>query len=255
MKKLITDKKEAIKAIKAAKIIICDVDGTVTEDLKPLSASMCTSMYLQNKHEKLLIFMSGTNIAELKRMISDYIWFTHILCGSSGAHIVLVADAHNEVELKNIIIPLEERKLIKKCLEETIKKFNLPRISDQILDRESQVTLSCIGRYADSTIKNNFDPNGYKRLEMVEYIKQFLPNYSIKVGGTTSIDILKDNFDKAKGIKLLMSLMDGITEESTIFIGDKLFEGGNDYPALQVLNSVQVKDPNELIGLFALSLL
>ena len=65
------------------------------------------------------------------------------------------------------------------------------------------------------------------------------------MGGTTSIDITKPGIDKAYGIRKLRDIL-GIPLEEMIFIGDALFEGGNDYPAEQVgVVSIPVHGPNE----------
>lgn len=255
MKKLIKNFLEAKKFIKKASNIICDVDGTVTEDLKPIGPIMSLIMTLNYHQGKNFVFMSGTNIIELQRMISNNLAFKHILCGSSGAHIVEINPLiEKETELIHIVIPEEDRKYVIKCLEELVVEFNLPKVENQILDRVSQITLSCLGRYANPSQKNIFDPEGTKRFEMINFLKTKLPEYSMKVGGTTSIDVLKNEFDKAKGITYLMSLVKSITEKNTIFIGDKLMEGGNDYPALQIVDCIQVKDPEELKSLFKMSL-
>lgn len=51
----------------------------------------------------------------------------------------------------------------------------------------------------------------------------------MRVGGGTSIDITKPGIDKAYGMEKLMAIL-GITKEEILFFGDRLAEGGNDYP-------------------------
>jgi hydroxymethylpyrimidine pyrophosphatase-like HAD family hydrolase len=72
-----------------------------------------------------------------------------------------------------------------------------------------------------------------------------LPEFSVNLGGATSIDITKPGIDKAYGIqKLRKTLKIKISE--MIFIGDALFEGGNDHPAVTTgVDSIQVRDPDE----------
>jgi phosphomannomutase len=47
--------------------------------------------------------------------------------------------------------------------------------------------------------------------------------------GSTSIDVTKHGIDKAYGMKKLIALL-GVAKKELIFVGDRLDEGGNDYP-------------------------
>ena len=84
-----------------------------------------------------------------------------------------------------------------------------------------------------------------KRKKIVEPLKKTLKDFSIGMGGTTSIDITKPGIDKAYGIGKLKDILKiGIPE--MLFIGDALFEGGNDYPARRTgAKCIQVRDPEE----------
>jgi predicted GH43/DUF377 family glycosyl hydrolase len=65
------------------------------------------------------------------------------------------------------------------------------------------------------------------------------------IGGTTSIDITKKGIDKEFGIRKLCDYLN-VTPLDALFIGDSIFEGGNDYPALKSgINTINVKDYNE----------
>ena len=47
--------------------------------------------------------------------------------------------------------------------------------------------------------------------------------------GFTTIDVTKPGIDKAYGMQKLMAML-GASKEEILFFGDKLTEGGNDYP-------------------------
>ncbi len=65
------------------------------------------------------------------------------------------------------------------------------------------------------------------------------------LGGTTSVDVTQLGIDKAYGIHKLRDIL-GIPLEDMLFIGDALFEGGNDRPAMDAgVTSIQVRDPEE----------
>jgi hydroxymethylpyrimidine pyrophosphatase-like HAD family hydrolase len=76
-------------------------------------------------------------------------------------------------------------------------------------------------------------------------LDKLLPEFSIRMGGATSIDVTKPGIDKAYGIKKLKEILK-IQLEEMIFIGDALFPGGNDYPAEEVgVVSIPVKEPEQ----------
>jgi hypothetical protein len=114
-----------------------------------------------------------------------------------------------------------------------------------IEDRGSQITFSALGQQAPIEEKEKWDPDFAKRKKMKAALDQLIPEFSVRLGGTTSVDITKLGIDKAYGIRKLRDIL-GIAIEEMIFIGDALFPGGNDYPAKEAgVVSIQVRDPNE----------
>ena len=63
---------------------------------------------------------------------------------------------------------------------------------------------------------------------MVKFINtQISDSFDIRIGGATSIDITKKGMNKAFAMRKFMKILE-ISPENTLFIGDALFEGGND---------------------------
>ena len=60
-------------------------------------------------------------------------------------------------------------------------------------------------------------------------MSSLIPEFEVRSGGLTSVDVTKPGIDKAYGMKKLMNILNLKTEE-ILFIGDRLKEGGNDYP-------------------------
>ncbi len=116
---------------------------------------------------------------------------------------------------------------------------------DQIEDRGSQITFSALGQKAPLDEKKVWDEDYAKRKKIVAPLKNSLKEFSIGIGGTTSIDIVKPGIDKAYGIQKLKEILD-IDIPEMLFIGDALFEGGNDYPARRTgVDCIQVRDAEE----------
>lgn len=114
-----------------------------------------------------------------------------------------------------------------------------------IEDRGSQITFSALGQGAPLVEKKKWDPEFVKRKQMQELLAKLIPEYSVRLGGTTSIDVTRPGIDKAYGIAKLEEIL-GIRKTEMLFVGDALFPGGNDYPVVEAgVFSIHVRDPNE----------
>lgn len=99
-----------------------------------------------------------------------------------------------------------------------------------IEDRLSQISISMLGQQAPAELKYEWaEKNHEKRLELRAAIAEELPDFEVRAGGTTTIDITHIGIDKAYGMRKLAQALE-IGKDDILFIGDKLEEGGNDYP-------------------------
>lgn len=116
---------------------------------------------------------------------------------------------------------------------------------ETIEDRGSQVTYSGLGQQAPLEEKGKWDPDYRKRTRIKAILETLIPEFSVHMGGATSIDVTKPGIDKAYGIRKLRDIL-GISLKEMIFIGDALFTGGNDYPAEEAgLISIPVRGPED----------
>jgi HAD superfamily hydrolase (TIGR01484 family) len=116
---------------------------------------------------------------------------------------------------------------------------------EQIEDRGSQITFSALGQQAPLPAKEVWDPDFSKRQRIKAVLDTLIPTFSVRLGGTTSIDITKPGIDKGYGIHKLREIL-GIALPQMLFIGDAVFPGGNDYPAKAAgVATIQVRDPQE----------
>jgi len=114
-----------------------------------------------------------------------------------------------------------------------------------IEDRGSQITFSALGQQAAIEDKKRWDPDFAQRKKITGFLDQYIPEFSVRMGGATSIDVTKPGIDKAYGIRKLRDVL-GIATEEMVFVGDALCPGGNDYPAEEAgVFSIRVRDPNE----------
>jgi phosphomannomutase len=96
-------------------------------------------------------------------------------------------------------------------------------------DRGSQITFSALGQDAPVNAKRAWDPTGEKKESLRAAAAPLLPELEVRSGGSTSIDVTRKGIDKAYGMRKLADLT-SIPIDRMLFVGDRLDEGGNDYP-------------------------
>lgn len=100
-----------------------------------------------------------------------------------------------------------------------------------IENRHSQVTFSALGQAAPVNVKTAWDPDGSKKSTLRAAVAVDLPDLEVRSGGSTSIDITRRGIDKAYGMRKLRDAT-GIEFDDMLFVGDRLDEGGNDFPVI-----------------------
>jgi hypothetical protein len=142
----------------------------------------------------------------------------------------------------------DEKKKIIDALKQAIQAadFKIEKVwGETIEDRGSQVTFSALGQEAPLEEKKKWDPDFAKRKKLKELLDKKIPEFSVRLGGTTSVDVTKHGIDKAYGIGKLRDTL-GVTIKEMVFVGDALFPGGNDYPAEKAdVVSIPVRGPQE----------
>ena len=142
----------------------------------------------------------------------------------------------------------DDKKKIISSLEQATEAagFKVEKVwGEAIEDRGSQITFSALGQQAPLEEKVKWDPDFAKRKKIKAILDALIPEFSVRMGGATSIDVTKPGIDKGYGIRKLRDVL-GISLEEMIFIGDALFVGGNDYPAIEAgVVSVSVRGPSE----------
>ncbi|HEY4149242.1 MAG TPA: HAD hydrolase family protein, partial [Chitinophagaceae bacterium] len=141
--------------------------------------------------------------------------------------------------------PGEKQKIIH-AIQESVAGISVRKTwGDQIDDRDSQITFSALGQKAPLQPKKDWDPKYIKRRKIQKALQKLIPEFAINIGGATSVDITRIGIDKAYGIRKLRDILK-IDVNDMLFVGDALFEGGNDYPARATgVDCIPVRDPEE----------
>lgn len=127
----------------------------------------------------------------------------------------------------------EQKDRIAEVLESCAKEVGLweaKPYGDIIEDRGSQITYSALGQQAPAEKKYAWaEKYAEEKKVLREKVAERLPDLEVRLGGTTSVDITRIGIDKAYGMQKLIDAID-VDKAEILFVGDKLMEGGNDYP-------------------------
>ena len=232
------------------KLIVFDLDGTISESKSSLDDEMSALLRDLLSITRVAIISGGNWPQFEKQLISNLPRNANLknlsllpTCGTKfykydSTWERLYSEDFTDEEKEKVIGSL--RKAIGSS-----NSYNEPVWGEQIEDRGSQITFSGLGQLAPLEEKKKWDPDFAKRKLMKAFLDNLIPEFSVRLGGTTSVDVTKQGIDKAYGIRKLRDVL-GVSINEMIFIGDALFPGGNDYPAKEAgVVSIQVRDPNE----------
>lgn len=227
------------------KVIAFDLDGTLADSKSALTDRMAEllNQLLEKFH---VCVISGGKFAQFEKQLlanlkSDPIKLERLhLMPTCGTRYYTYDVAKDEWRLLYAEdFSREQKDKIIAALEKGIDKLGYREAKpwgDLIEDRGSQITFSALGQDIVAELgeegvrlKEAWDPDGAKKLRLRDHVADLIPEFEVRVGGETSIDITKPGIDKAYGIRKLMGILD-IAKDEILFIGDRLKEGGNDYP-------------------------
>jgi phosphomannomutase len=232
------------------KLIVFDLDGTLAESKSPVDAEMAGLLNALLGIVKVSV-ISGGNWMQFEKQVlanlnhDDRLKNLYLLptCGTrfyqyEGGWKLLYSEDFTYQEKQKILSSLKQA-------TETPALKPEHTWGAMIEDRGSQITYSGLGQQAPLAEKENWDPDFSKRKTAKAVLDTLIPEFSVRMGGATSIDVTKQGIDKAYGIRKLRDIL-GISIKEMLFVGDAIFPGGNDYPAEEAgVFSIEVNNPHE----------
>src|SRR5664280_2751793 len=230
------------------KLIVFDLDGTLAESKASLDAEMAKLLTTLLGIVKVAVISGGDWPQFKKQVLSNLPHDEHLknlsllpTCGTKFYQYI-----RDWKKIYSEDFTADEKKKIINSLKQALEAagFKVEKVwGEQIEDRGSQITYSALGQQAPIEEKKKWDPDFTKRKKIKTLLDKLIPEFSVRLGGTTSVDVTKPGIDKAYGIRKLRDTL-GIAIQEMIFIGDALFPGGNDYPAEQAgVVSIRVRNP------------
>ncbi len=232
------------------RLVVFDLDGTLAASKSSPDAEMVSLL-----HDLLGIVrvavISGGDWSQFGAQLLSHLPVDQRLANLSllptcGTQFFEYAGEWNRLYSEDLAV--DEKEKIVSALDKALELNGLksPKVWGQVIeDRGSQVTMSALGQEAPLEEKKRWDPDFSKRKMLKVTLDALIPEFSVRMGGATSIDVTKPGIDKAYGIRKLRDAL-GVSLAEMIFIGDALFPGGNDYPAQEAgVASIPVRGPGE----------
>jgi len=231
-------------------LAIFDLDGTLAESKSPLDVEMAMLLSRLLEIVKVAVISGGAwpqfEQQVLSRLPGNAPLSNLSILPTCGTKFYRFDGTWQKLYSEDFSV--EDREKIIGALNQALEAsgFKAERHWGSLIeDRGSQITLSALGQAAPLEDKKTWDPDFAKRKTIKAILEPLIPEFSIQMGGATSIDVTRPGIDKAYGIKKLRETL-GIPIEDMIFVGDAIFPGGNDYPAKQAgVVSIRVRDPDE----------
>ena len=220
-------------------VIAFDLDDTLAVTKSPISDRMAELLGKLIDHYDICV-ITGGNFEQIKLQVTDRIDIApHLL---SRFHLMPTCGTryyrYDELKAEWALqyaedLTDEQKGRIKRALERVAKEMGIwceNPAGEIIEDRHSQMTMSALGQQASPEDKYAWAEK-YKDIRPVfrDKVAVLLPDLEVRIGGTTSTDITLPGVDKAFGMEKLVQALE-IGKNDILFIGDKLDEGGNDYP-------------------------
>lgn len=232
------------------RLVAFDLDGTLAESKQPLGEAMAEGL------KQLLAvadaaIISGGDWLQFERQVADRLlpqtrrerlW----LMPTTGTKLYRYQRGWHKIYSEDF--DESEKAAIRNAFTTAPAAIGMPEEQtwgERLEDRSSQFTYSGLGQDAPPDAKAKWDPDRRKRTALQGELQRLLPNLSVRLGGTTSIDITRSGVDKAYALRRLTE-QSGIAIEEMLFIGDALYSGGNDEPVRSTgVDAIQVRDPHE----------
>jgi len=231
------------------RLIVFDLDGTLAESKSSVDAGMSRLMHDLLGIVKVAV-ISGGDWPQFETQLLSHLPLDETLLNLSllptcGTKFYQYQSGWKKLYSEDFTA--KEKEKITGSINKAVAEagFKVEKVWGQpVEDRGSQITFSALGQRAPLDEKAKWDPDFTKRKKIKAILDPLIPEFSIAMGGATSIDVTKPGIDKAYGIRKLRDL--GISLQEMVFIGDALFPGGNDYPVKEAgVVSIAVRGPDE----------
>ncbi len=252
-----------LRKLARKKLIVFDIDGTLTLTKAPMDAEMA-GLLAELLATKRVAIIGGGKYALFKEQLSKLYRIRNpkpplerlFLFPATATSFYRYDRGLQKVYATKL--SLKERRHIKKAFHRAfeILRYEHPKktYGELIEDRGTQVTFSVFGQDAVKVLgikrgvalKTEWArKNGALKMKIARTVQKLLPELEVHAAGFTSIDVTRKGIDKAYGLRQIKKYV-RVDIEDMAFIGDAIFPGGNDYAVVRTgIDYVPVLGPEQ----------
>ncbi len=232
------------------RLVAFDLDGTLAESKQAIDAEMA-GLLGQLSHKAIIAVISGGDWPQFRQQL-----VCNLPAGFDASRMFLLPTSGTKLYRHNgdwqpvycDQFSDEARTRILGAFERALSEAGIAEErtwGKQIEDRGSQITFSALGQSAPLEAKAVWDPDFAKRKRLQAALSDALPNFAVRIGGSTSIDITQAGVDKAYGMRKLAQFAK-VDFAEMIFLGDAIYPNGNDFAVREAgIDCVAVRDVHE----------
>jgi len=216
------------KILLVDKKYIFDVDGTLTPSRQKIEHEFWAPFLIFCRNNDVYLVTGSDREKTVEQIGLDIFYTAKRVYNCSGSD---VYERDKNVYRDKWELP-EEMELF---LQDELDYSQFPiRNGVHIERRPGNVNFSILGRGAGVNLIEReeyvkWDIRTGERKDILERLKDRFPDYAITLGGQTGIDIAPSGCDKSQ------ILRDFNSNDEIHFFGDKIEEGGNDYPLAKAI--------------------
>jgi phosphomannomutase len=175
-------------------LIVFDLDGTLAASKSAIDSEMATLLTALLAEAKVAI-ISGGALPQFKKQVLAHLphhdHFDNLsLLPTCGTRFFRYTDDWHKLYSEDLSGPQKQQIITALNAAVTSAGFQAKKVwGDAIEDRESQITYSALGQQAPLEEKKTWDPDCAKRKKIKAILDGSLPDFSVRLGGSTSIDV------------------------------------------------------------------
>lgn len=225
--------------------IFFDVDGTLTRSKSPMKADMKHLLTSLIKSGCDVVAVSGADHNQMRKQVGGLklYWKQNVyFLAQNGNN----AFGKGGAPLWENVLSKEDKAEIGAHIK-AVKAGFAPLFegadeNDLIQDRGSQISLSFLGHNAPLEKKEKFDPDGSRRRAVLEENPLVSGRAEVRIGGTTCLDYFAKGKNKGFNVRQMIEKMRWRPEDC-VYVGDALFDGGNDETVKGIIDTHAVDSP------------
>jgi HAD superfamily hydrolase (TIGR01484 family) len=210
-----------------------DLDNTLTRANTRITKKMQT--LLESLRQDVVV-VSGATVEQTKEQLGTFECF---VLGQMGNHATF-----GEEELWYEALKPDKTIEIMDHVTSIPIDWEVFDKNDLLHDMGCQIAFSLYGFSAPLEEKEAFDPDGNKRKKILEKYPLLSNGVEATISGTTRLDYIRKGKHKGYNIARLIERL-GWNKDECVYFGDSLYEQGNDYSVVGVIDTISVKNPED----------